>query len=885
VIDDHDLVSGVSVTDSDETASSRSFRADGIAVGFLIVAVSLAVAYLWRYDMWMSRTDILTFYLPWYSHLGQQLRDFSIPGWNPHLFSGTPFAADPQSGWTQLPVMVTFMLLKPVTAMKALIAFNLFFAALTTYAYARLLTMNVVGSVAAAVAFALSSSFIGFNSYCCNLMGSYATWIPLTLIGIELSVRRKRLVERVGALGLAGLGMSQMLAGWLGQGTFYAVLLVASYAFYRIVISPPDRQWNWRDRTINLAVTGAVLALAGFGLAAAGLLPRLDVSRVTNLAGGRYDLIAGATGQGYLLRFFFRKVLDPAQNARRIYLGTGILVLAMIAPLLARRRFAVPYFFFFTLACFALMLRTNVVHHVLYLMPRFEELHSHSSYRIFGLLLIGPAMLVGASVDRLMRMKLHPAWLLVVLYPLFVFYLIREDLASRRRYLPHDVWLALLLMTMLVGGIIALRLIVHYLPASRARLKKVVSIGVAVIPCLMILLLMYDPIGHDFSNKFRNTDTSKQFGLIEDQDVNRLNDRIEAMTRCDDPGGDYLQQQLDAQSPEPFRYFGFDPLDIRNAENLEGGTYQGHAGTILEQGLLVANQAICFGLYDVQGYNPMQIQRYVDFVEAINGVALNYHDAIILASGIGSPLIDLLNARYVITPYDIPAERDDLEYVQSNMTQVFEDGVIRIFENPDAYDHAWMVHEAQQLSKDEVLPALQSGQIDPKQTVLIEQSPPSMVASTGAPESVAFTSYTPDQMSMRVTANSDGMLVLSEVYAPGWNAYVDGTKVDLYAADYVLRGIPVPAGEHTVSVRYELRSLQIGTLISTTLAIAFLVIGGYLAWDWRQRRRLASLPSSIGPQSESRVESTTESTSGPIETVPEESDIPRGDGRAAPTSD
>jgi hypothetical protein len=200
--------------------------------------------------------------------------------------------------------------------------------------------------------------------------------------------------------------------------------------------------------------------------------------------------------------------------------------------------------------------------------------------------------------------------------------------------------------------------------------------------------------------------------------------------------------------------------------------------------------------------------------------------------------------------------------------------VIRIFENPDAYAHAWMVHEARQMATDEVLPTLQSGQIDPKQTVLIEQSPPSMAASTGAPEPVAFTSYTPDQMSMRVTANSDGMLVLSEVYAPGWNAYVDGKKVDLYAADYVLRGIPVPAGEHSVTLRYELRSLQAGTLISTTIAFAFLAIGGYLAWDWRQRRRSTLLPSGDAPSSGP--------TSEPIELG---SDAPQGDERAAPSSD
>jgi len=183
------------------------------------------------------------------------------------------------------------------------------------------------------------------------------------------------------------------------------------------------------------------------------------------------------------------------------------------------------------------------------------------------------------------------------------------------------------------------------------------------------------------------------------------------------------------------------------------------------------------------------------------------------------------------------------------MTQVFENGTVRVFENPNASPRAWMVHEAQQLPKDEVLPALQSGQIDPKQTVLVEQTPPAMAAATGAPETVTFTTYKPDEMSMRVTANSDGMLVLSEVYAPGWNAYVDGKKAEIYAADYALRGIPVPAGEHTVTLRYELQSLSIGLGISVLAGLGVLIIFGALAWDlWRRRN---SSQSAAGPSAPS----------------------------------
>ena len=580
------------------------------------------------------------------------------------------------------------------------------------------------------------------------------------------------------------------------------------------------------------------MAVTGFGLAAAGLLPRLDVSRFTNLAGGRYDLIAGATGNGYHLRFFFRKVLDPTYESRRIYAGTAMLVLAMLAPLLARRRFAVPYFFVFTLTCYALMLRTNVVHHLFYLVPRFEELHSHSSYRIVGLLLIGPAMLAGATVDRLARMKMHPAWLLVVIYPPIAYYVIREDMAKGRRYLPQEVWVALLLTTILVAAMIAIRSIDRWLPASKHGLKRAASICVAVIPFLLILLLIYNPLGNDFSNRFRNVDAATQFGG--NDAINPYIDaRYHPLTDCDQSEGaaGFLHGALAGQSPEPLRFFGFDPIELRTAANPDGNNYQRYVGVLITPELLVANQASCLGLYDVQGYNPMQVQRYVDYLKAINGVTLNYHDAVILPTGISSPLIDLLNAHYVITPYVIPSDRPELLLVQSSMKEVFANGVIRVFENPDAFPHAWVVHEAQQLPKDQVLTALQSGTIDPRQTVLIEQTPPALGAPNGSPESVTFTSYSPDAMTMRVSTGSDGMLVVSEVFAPGWNAYVDGKKVDIYAADYVLRGIHVPAGEHTVTMRYELRSLRVGIAISVAVAAFLLAIAGYLAWSWSSRWR------------------------------------------------
>ena len=265
-------------------------------------------------DVWMARIDILQQLLPYYTYLGEQLSAGNIPGWTPHQLSGQPFLADPLSGWMQLPVMTLFALLDPVVAYKAVIAFNLGLAAIATYAYARVLGMGVPAGLVAGIGMGFGT-LIHFNTYCCNIMGNFAPWIPVTLLGIELAVRAPRWAPRLAALGLAGLGVSQLLAAWLGQGTFYAIFLVGGYVLYRTLLSPPHRPEGWtrRQRIFALFVVGTGVVVAGLGLAAAGLLPRLDISRYSTLSGGDYESLGVETNSGSL-------TAPPARHALRFRL-------------------------------------------------------------------------------------------------------------------------------------------------------------------------------------------------------------------------------------------------------------------------------------------------------------------------------------------------------------------------------------------------------------------------------------------------------------------------------------------------------------------------------------------------------------------------------------
>ena len=203
-------------------------RSDGLA---LAVLAGITVVVAWNrlaFDSWLTRFDLFTFFLPWYTFLGERLRDLAVPGWNPHLFSGTPFAADPESGWMYLPAMLFFSLLAPLAAFKGLVAFQLAVAALSTYVFARVLGMGAMASLVAAVVY-LTGPFLHWNTYCCLIFGQFGAWIPLALLGIELSLRGARRRDRMAAWFLGGFAVSQMLAGWIGEGWLYAMLLPAAY--------------------------------------------------------------------------------------------------------------------------------------------------------------------------------------------------------------------------------------------------------------------------------------------------------------------------------------------------------------------------------------------------------------------------------------------------------------------------------------------------------------------------------------------------------------------------------------------------------------------------------------------------------------------------------
>lgn len=113
-------------------------------------------------------------------------------------------------------------------------------------------------------------------------------------------------------------------------------------------------------------------------------------------------------------------------------------------------------------------------------------------------------------------------------------------------------------------------------------------------------------------------------------------------------------------------------------------------------------------------------------------------------------------------------------------------------------------------------------QMDARSMVMLHEEPPPGRYGIADPAEaqVVVGSYSNDEIRLSVAAPGDGFVVLSEVYYPGWRAQVDGVETRILRGDYLLRVVPVKAGEHRVRMFFAPTSLLLGKLITAGTLLA-----------------------------------------------------------------
>jgi hypothetical protein len=188
---------------------------------------------------------------------------------------------------------------------------------------------------------------------------------------------------------------------------------------------------------------------------------------------------------------------------------------------------------------------------------------------------------------------------------------------------------------------------------------------------------------------------------------------------------------------------------------------------------------------------------------------------------------DLLNVRYIVRPASA-----------SDPAPIYWDEHWKVYEYPDFYPRAWIVRKTIiEPSQDAVFWHLNDPAIDFHNAALLEAPLSQPLRETAATnDQTRFISYEADRMAVEVDTDNAGLMVMSEMYYPGWRATVNGNPTVILRVDGGLRGIVVPRGQSRIELKYTPLNLYAGGGLSL---FTFGSVFTALALTWRRRTRRA----------------------------------------------
>ena len=195
----------------------------------------------------------------------------------------------------------------------------------------------------------------------------------------------------------------------------------------------------------------------------------------------------------------------------------------------------------------------------------------------------------------------------------------------------------------------------------------------------------------------------------------------------------------------------------------------------------------------VGGYHGAKLARYQDLIDRY------------LAGG-NEAVLDMLNTRYLITPKGEVVRRES------------------------ANGAAWFVEGMRYVSTArEEIDALATTDLKRVAVVNFDQKPNvGAYAPIGFEGEIRLTEYAPNRLKYHYTASEEGIALFSEIfYNKGWRAFVDGVECPYFRADYVLRAMVLPEGEHDVEWRF--RAPKWGLVEGVTAAFSALILLGAAA--------------------------------------------------------
>ncbi|MFH1701655.1 MAG: YfhO family protein [Candidatus Zixiibacteriota bacterium] len=732
------------------------------------------------------------FYADYYQETGE------VPVWNPYQFCGIPYI-DGFHGDTFYPFSKLLLFTNIFRAWGWNLLIHVFIAGITMFFCARVFRRSQMASALAAVSYMFAAYFISQMAPGHDGKMFVTSLFPLTIMFIELAFRRKPILY----FSLLGLTIGIIILTPHPQMAYYTLWACAFYTAYKLIFLYIDtKSVLGLIKPTSLFVGAVVIGLA---ISAIHFYPgyqyikkysprssekrgeewarsfSLHPEETFSLIVPEFCGVSGEKGNSYWGRNGFK---DNSE-----YTGVIPLMLAIVAVAMIRNR---KTWFFGGLAIFALIhaLAGNTWFFYLFfhLIPNVKSMRAWSM--IMFLFSFSSALLAAFALDFIIEQG--------------------QKLKAKDKRMLVLTLFSIPALTFL-GGLM-------FSAAPESAISIYISIFYNVIPSQQAIALRshLETIASGFWTTFLFTTVAAVFiWLFAQKKIKVFLLWAVVLVALVDA---YRFDKQFVKTYDPATIFTKNPI----VEFFKSQPGKFRVLDTTGQYYLPTNYLPFFGVEEVTSYHGSEPNWFYKLI-----------------GGTGTPnifnrnMLDMTNTRYILISPASPIKGNQFE--SAGFGRAFQWQNFEVFENPNANDRAIMVHEwvvEPDTSRIDSLVLMRS--FNPKTTAALFHDPgiePATDTALLAGDKVTITEYKNDYISLQVSTDADGLLVLADNWYPAWKAFIDGSEVEVMMANAAFRGVVVSAGEHTVEFKYISEAYSTGkmlTLFGFIFALAGIVIGGFV---------------------------------------------------------
>ena len=746
--------------------------------------------------------------------VGEMLKGRSIMLWNPYIFSGMPFLAS-FSFPVFYPMVLLFFILPLGFAMGYEVLLHFFLMGVFMYLFLRRLKLSRQASFVGGLIFMFNAHFISliYPGHGSKLFTM--TYLPLALMFLDRALEERPFYN----MSVMGLMVGLMFYAGHVQILFYCGITLLLFLLVRLALDARVKGGAWALKSSAGFCYAFALAVL---LYAVILFPAMEYRGYTHRAGGMtgaatYEFATSFSQPPEDMSYFFlrnpfgwgkdygpnvpttKDIFYRGRIGLRLsidYLSVFGLVLAFIGAALNRNRYTWYFTGLALLAAFLAMGGFNPFYVYVYkYVPGFSIFRVPYAILIlmplccgalaaFGLqyLLDAKAAKTGKGIVRLI---VAGATLAVVAFALAIYW--KSDLTRSANWFLSFNWVREMLwgdysdifvrLSFFIKNVLvfAALLSASMLALVLYRLGVLKTKYMAAFAVLFILADLW-PVGWEFIKTVPvNTLESVYFRELP-----------EIKTMEEDTSG-------------PFRVYS----------------------------MVTNNELMYRGIQSLTGYHAVPLGYYERALERID---------------FQNSILDLLNAKYLMLPkepdydfanYPVQGVREAL----GKKYELLANGDFFFYKERNPSPRAFLVNNLYRVENaDAALDVISDPLFKPGMGALVSEdvdtggmSPRSDLSG----QSAQVTLYTPDTVVYDVIAPSDSFMVASEIWYPGWKAYVDGKETKVYRTDYLLRGMVMPKGAHKVVMEFKPGIFRLSAAISIA---ALLYLALIICWPYIKKR-------------------------------------------------